>query len=261
MTRLDTIFRARETVLIPYVMAGDPDLETTELVVRALASNGAAAVELGVPYGDPLADGPTIAAAGVRALRGGTGVAEVLQLTDRLRDCLPVVLFTYYNPVLQYGLRRFAREAALAGAAGAIVPDVALEEGEELRAALLESGLQMPLLVAPSTPRDRAARIAAASSGFIYVVSRLGVTGAGAAPDFGPLLEQLAGLRAQTEKPLAVGFGLSRAEHVALINGSADAVIVGSALVEAYAGQHGANAATQAARFFASLHAIPGQPS
>ena len=124
------------------------------------------------------------------------------------------MLFTYYNPVYQFGVERFAREAAGAGVAGAIVPDVALEESAELRAALQAKGLAMPLLVAPSTPQQRAARIADAATGFVYVVSRLGVTGAGTAVDFAPLRRQLASLRELTNKPLAVGFGLSRPQDV-----------------------------------------------
>lgn len=250
---LGSIFRPGRTALIPYVMAGDPDTETTELIVRALAASGADAIELGIPYGDPLADGPTIAAAGMRALRSGTTIADVLRIAERLSGTLPIVLFTYYNPVLQYGIERFASEAAAAGVAGLIVPDIALEEGTDLRQALSQHSLEMPLLVAPSTPHDRAARIAAAASGFVYVVSRLGVTGAGAAPDFAPLRLQLESLRGATDKPLAVGFGLSSAAHVREVAGLADGVIVGSALVDAYAGERGARAASKASGFLEGL--------
>jgi tryptophan synthase alpha chain len=235
-------------------MAGDPDLETTRLLVRALAESGAAAIELGIPYGDPLADGPTIAAAGVRALSNGTRLRDVLDLVGELHACAPpIVLFTYYNPVYQYGIERFARAASEAGAAGVIVPDVALEESGELRTALIEDGLDMPLLVAPRTPRERAAEIARQSTGFVYVVSRLGVTGARSAPDFGPLLSQVAMLREVSDKPLAVGFGISNSQHVEAVANAVDGVIVGSAVIDAYAGSRGEDAASRVRAFAASL--------
>ncbi|HEY9179438.1 MAG TPA: tryptophan synthase subunit alpha [Candidatus Baltobacteraceae bacterium] len=240
---------------IPYLMAGDPDLETTALLIDAMRDAGADAIELGIPYGDPLADGPTIAAAGARALANGTRVEDVLQLTrDAVSRRAPeIVLFTYFNPVYQYGIERFAADAAQAGATGVIVPDIALEEGQALRAALAEQGLQMPLLVAPSTPRERAARIAEASTGFVYVVSRLGVTGAGAAPDFSPLRKQVATLREVTDKPLMVGFGISKREHVREVRAIVDGVIVGSALIDAYTGTRAHEAAGRARSFAGSL--------
>ena len=250
--------KARERsvpAFVPYVMAGDPDIETTFAILQALTQAGAGIIELGIPYGDPLADGPTIAAAGQRALAAGTRIGDVLKLVARARaaDCAPMILFTYFNPIAQYGLERFASEAAAAGAAGAIVPDVALEEVAELRAALAKHCLDLPLLVAPTTPRARAARIAEASTGFVYVVSRLGVTGAGSTPDFSPLRAQVAMLRELTDKPLAVGFGISRAEHVREVAPLADGIIVGSALIDAYAGKRGADAAAGVASFAAGL--------
>ncbi len=249
------IFKPGKTAFIPYLMAGDPNLETTAALIDAMKAAGADAIELGIPYGDPLADGPTIAAAGVRALAKGTGVSQVLDLVRNANTngAPPIVLFTYFNPVYQYGIERFARDAADAGAYGVIVPDVALEEAEELHDALSRNGLQMPLLVAPSTPRDRAARIAEASTGFVYVVSRLGVTGAGAAPDFTPLHSQIAMLREVTAKPLAVGFGISKPEHVKAVREIVDGVIVGSALIDAYAGTQGAEAGERARDFAQAL--------
>ncbi|MFN2529499.1 MAG: tryptophan synthase subunit alpha [Candidatus Baltobacteraceae bacterium] len=243
--KLDTIFqRAKKegrVVFIPYLMAGDPDRDSTKLMLQCLHDAGADVVELGIPYGDPLADGPSIAAAGVRALKQDVRIDDVLQFVRT--SPLPVVLFTYFNPVLQYGFERFAENAAAAGAAGVIVPDVALEEALQLRALLEARGLAMPLLVAPSTPLERAKSIARQSSGFIYVVSRLGVTGTGAVPDFEPLLKHVAELRSVTEKPLAVGFGLSRPEHMRAVAPFVDGVIVGSAFIDSYAGRTGANAA------------------
>jgi tryptophan synthase alpha chain len=246
--------RERRLAFIPYVMAGDPDLETTEAILLALTAAGADIIELGVPYSDPLADGPTIAAAGQRALHGATHLRGVLALASQCRErCAPIVLFTYFNPVYQFGVERFAREAAAAGVAGAIVPDVALEESAELWAALGANGLAMPLLVAPSTPHERATRIADAATGFVYVVSRLGVTGAGLAPDFAPLRRQLASLREVTNKPLAVGFGVTRAQDVHDVGSLADAVVVGSALIDSYAGTRAREAAGRVRDFVAPL--------
>jgi len=250
----DRARREKRLAFIPYVMAGDPDLETTEAILLALSAAGADIIELGVPYSDPLADGPTIAAAGQRALRGATHLRGVLALASQCRErCAPIVLFTYYNPVYQFGVERFAREAAAAGVAGAIVPDVALEESAGIRAALGANGLAMPLLVAPSTPHERAARIADAATAFVYVVSRLGVTGAGLAPDFAPLRRQLAALREVTKKPLAVGFGVTRAQDVRDLGSLADAVVVGSALIDSYAGTRADEAAARARDFVAPL--------
>ncbi|HEY5257261.1 MAG TPA: tryptophan synthase subunit alpha [Candidatus Baltobacteraceae bacterium] len=252
---LVSIFTPGRPAFIPYVMAGDPDLETTRLILAALARANAGAIELGIPYGDPLADGATIAAAGTRALANGTRIADVLALVKLARDAggPPIVLFTYFNPIYRYGLEAFALDAAAAGAAGALVPDIALEESDELRATLAKHGLEMPLMVAPSTPRDRAAIIAAASGGFVYVVSRLGVTGAGAAPDFSPLHGQVAMLREVTDKPLAVGFGVSTPAHVAQVAPLVDGIIVGSALIDAYAGTSGREAAAAVERFVGTL--------
>jgi tryptophan synthase alpha chain len=157
----------------------------------------------------------------------------------------PIVLFSYLNPILQYGVARFARDAAAAKAAGAIVPDAPLEEIGAVRDALAANGLEMPLLVAPSTKRERAKRITEAATGFVYVVSRLGVTGAGSIAHFDVLRGQIGTLRAVTDKPLAVGFGIGTREHVRAVAALADGVIVGSALIDAYAGKSGRAAAEQ----------------
>jgi tryptophan synthase alpha chain len=245
--------REGRAAFIPYVMAGDPDLETTAAILRVLSAAPADVVELGVPYSDPLADGPTIAAAGARALGNGTRLSDVLELAPRHAANVPLLLFTYFNPVYQFGIGLFARRAATAGAAGAIVPDCSLEESLDLRVALQRYGLEMPLLVAPSTQRERAVRIAEASTGFIYVVSRLGVTGASKTPDFAPLRAQLAMLRELTDKPLAVGFGLSRPQDLAEVASLTDGVVVGSALIDSYAGTRGDEAARRVAAFVAPL--------
>lgn len=237
--------------LIPYVMAGDPDIPTTLLLLASLASAGADIIELGIPYGDPLADGPTIAAAAQRALTRGTDIEAVLACARR--SLVPVVLFTYLNPVLQYGLTRFCREAREAGVAGAIIPDVSLEESTHVRGVFLAHGLDMPMLVAPTTPIQRAGQIAQASTGFVYVVSRLGVTGAASTPNFEPVRAQLHALRGMTKTPLAVGFGVSSSQHVREIAPACDGIIVGSALLDAYADSAGAQAAERAARFITTL--------
>jgi tryptophan synthase alpha chain len=244
MARLESVFKPGRLAFIPYVMAGDPDLDTTRAILTTLARHGSGAIELGIPYGDPLADGPAIAAAGARALANGVTLQKVLALVGEMRASLPpVILFTYYNVVYQFGLQQFARAAADAGAAGVIVPDISLEEIEPLRLALGAHAIDVPLLVSPSTPPERAARIAEQSGGFVYVVSRLGVTGAGTAPDTKPLRAQIAVLRTATKKPLAVGFGISTREQVDAVRGLADGVIVGSALIDAYAGARGEEAA------------------
>ncbi len=234
-------------------MAGDPDLATTEAILAALSAVGVDAIELGIPYSDPLADGPTIASAGARALSNGTGTTDAFTLVRRCARGVPLVLFTYFNPVYQFGVTRFAHEAAQAGAAGAIVPDCALEESDELRSALNECGLEMPLLVAPSTTPQRAQRITQAATGFVYVVSRLGVTGARKTPDFAPLKAQLTVLRQLTHKPLAVGFGLSRPSEIIEIGSVTDGVVVGSALIDSYAGRTREEAARLVTEFVRPL--------
>jgi tryptophan synthase alpha chain len=246
---------AQRAAFIPYVMAGDPDVATTLAILDALTQAGADAIELGIPYSDPLADGPTIAAAGQRALLGGTTIAAVLDLVRTHHDHggAPIVLFTYFNPVYQYGLERFAREAAAAGASAVIVPDIALEEGQALSEMLAASRLDMPLLVAPSTKPERARRIAAQSTGFIYVVSRLGVTGTGTRPSIDAMRAQIAVLRNLTDEPLAVGFGVSKPEHVREVATLADGIIVGSALIDAYVGTSGEEAVQRVRAFVEPL--------
>ena len=259
--RLDAAFanaRAqRRGALIPYLCAGDPDRATSRLLLAEAAHAGADVIELGLPYGDPLADGPTIAAAAQRALAGGTNVEATVALAAGVRDAggPPVLLFSYVNPLIQYGLDRFADALVRAGAAGAIVPDVPIEEMDELRAAFAPRGLALPLLIAPSTPPARALALADASDGFVYVVSRLGVTGARREPDFAWIEERVAALRAHVDRPIAIGFGIATGAHVRRAVELADAAIVGSALIDAYAGTSGAEAAARAGALLAELDA------
>jgi len=241
------------TALIGYLVAGDPDLATSEMVISAIASAGLDVLELGIPYSDPLADGPTIAAAGQRALAAGATVEACLDLLERVQHLVPTILFTYFNPVFQFGTERFARRASEAGAWGVIIPDLTVEELDEVSAPLHAHQLAMPLLIAPTTGPSRARRIAAASDGFVYVVSRLGVTGERSEPDLEWLRDQVERLRQVTDKSLAVGFGISSPTQVRQVSPWADGVIVGSALVGAYAGHSGAPAAQLAADYVRSL--------
>ncbi len=246
---------ARRVALIAYVVAGDPDARTTEHVVDALSEAGVDLIELGIPYGDPLADGPTIAAAAQRALQAGTTVEGAFQLAARVRQrgSAPTPFVTYANPVDRMGTERFAEATAAAGAAGAIVPDIPFEESAALRAALESRGLVLPLLVAPTTPPARAHAILAASSGFVYVVSRLGVTGAGRRPDLSATAQRVAELRPFTRLPIAVGFGIATSADVRAVATTADAAVVGSGLIDAYAGTRGAEAARRAGAYVRGL--------
>ncbi len=239
--------------LLPYFCAGDPDRETSAQMAAVLALAGADVVEVGIPYGDPLADGPTVAAAAQRALDGGATIDDAIAiaaLTQRDGGA-PAIMFTYLNPVLAYGIERFADTLVRAGICGAIVPDVPLEETDMLRAAFEPRGLALPLLVAPTTPTARAETIAAASSGFVYIVSRLGVTGASKEPDFAWIAERVATLRRVTDLPLVIGFGISTAAHVRRAGEIADGAAVGSALIDAYA-NHAASEAAARVRAFLS---------
>jgi tryptophan synthase alpha chain len=256
--RLARIFagsaRGRRLV-IPYVCAGDPDAVTSASVLRALGNAGAEIVELGIPFGDAVGDGGTIAGSAHRALRAGMTLAGVLDLCANVRDGPAIVLFGYLNPIARYGVERFAADAARAGVAGVIVADLPYEDRSLLTGALHARGIASILLVSPATPGDRAARIAEASDVFVYLVSRLGVTGAGREPDFDALACQIQSLRVRTNRPIAVGFGISRPRQVAGIAAHAEAIVVGSALVDALAGRSGTDAAAAAVAFFAPLAA------
>jgi tryptophan synthase alpha chain len=238
MNRLEHVLgearRAGRKALVVYICAGDPDLATTERLVPALAEAGADVIELGVPFSDPLADGPTIQAASQRALLSGTSLSGVLQLVGRLRasHCeVPLVLFGYMNPILRMGLQPFVQQATEAGADGILVPDLPLEEARELGALAEARGLSLVLLAAPTTPPERLRAIGAATRGFLYFVSVTGVTGARVElPE--DLPAKLAEARAATRVPLAVGFGVSTAEQAGALSAHADAVVVGSAIVD-----------------------------
>lgn len=230
--RFEALRAAGDLGLVAFVTAGDPSLEATERIVPALAEAGADVIELGVPFSDPIADGPVIQRASERALRSGTTLRNVVELVARLRKRteVPLVLFSYLNPILQMGLERFAREVAAAGADGVLVTDATPEEFEKERQALRAAGLDTVFLAAPTTTPARLARITAASSGFLYLISRAGVTGERDALPAG-LPELVRRVRAATSLPIAVGFGISQPGHVSVLGGLADAAVVGSALV------------------------------
>ena len=221
-----------ELGLVAYITAGDPSLEATQRFVLGLAEAGADVIELGVPFSDPLADGPTIQRASERALRAGATLAGVLELVRRIRQSsqVPIVLFGYYNPVLQMGLEKFAAMAASAEADGVLITDLTPEESQDYRRIMSTQGLDTVFLGAPTSTDERLAKIAEASSGFLYLISRTGVTGAkDALPDDLPALIRRA--RSITKLPIAVGFGISLPGHVSVLGGLADAAVVGSALV------------------------------
>jgi tryptophan synthase alpha chain len=226
-----------EAALIPFVFAGDPDLEATRRIVLELEARGADLIELGVPFSDPMADGPANQRAGARALSAGASVAAILGLVSELRAVtqIPIVLFGYYNPILQYGPERFAADAARAGADGCLVVDLPPEEAGELRKAVRAHGLDLIYLLAPTTPIERARRIAHSASGFLYYVSVTGVTGTRAELD-AELEPRVRELRGITHLPIGVGFGISTAEQAGRVASFAAAVVVGSAfslLIEA----------------------------
>ncbi len=223
--------RGRRAALMPYLMGGFPDLERSAAIGAAYADGGADLVELGVPYSDPLADGPVVQAAGTRALRAGATLDGVLRVCEGLAPRLPVVVMLYANVVYARGVEAFCASLADAGASGMIVPDLPLEEGDAIATACDATGLALVPLVAPTSPDERMARIGARAQGFLYTVSVTGTTGERAALEdsWGPIVARA---RAHTEVPVALGFGIATPEQArAAADAGADGVIVGSRLV------------------------------
>jgi tryptophan synthase alpha chain len=260
-SRLDATFGAlrarRERALVAYFTAGDPSLAITRKLVVEAARRGADVIELGIPFSDPLADGPVIQRATQRALAAGVTLPRVLELVREMRGevSAPLVFLTYYNPILAFGLKAFCWTSVEAGIDGVIVADLPPEESGPLRAEAVAAGLDLIHLVAPTSTPERMRRIARASEGFVYMVSLTGVTGerAALAPE---LTQQLRALRAITTKPVCVGFGIGTPEQAALVGQLADGVIVGSAIVRLVE-QHGASAEllTRVGDFIAGLKA------
>jgi tryptophan synthase alpha chain len=225
--------KIHERALIPYVTAGDPDLDMTKTLVREMARCGGDLIEIGVPFSDPLADGPIIQRASQRALQGGTTLRKIFRTVSELRRDVdvPLVLLTYYNPVLRHGEEAFVADALDAGVDGVIVPDLPPEEAQTLMDLTADTDLDMIFLAAPTSTSARLALISEASRGFIYYVSRLGTTGVRdqLAEDLRIMLENL---RASTSKPITVGFGISTPDHVRLVAELADGVVVASAILK-----------------------------
>ena len=222
--------------LVTYITAGDPDLPRTERIIRALDRAGADVLEIGVPFSDPLADGPVIQRATERALAAGTTLASVLDLVGRIRAevSAPIVLFSYANPIFRLGAEAFADRAAAAGVNGVLVLDLPIEEADDFRALLAQRGIDTILLLSPTTTDQRLRRAATLGSGFLYAISRLGVTGARDTVADGAE-EMVRRIRAVSDLPVALGFGISKPEHVRTIGQWADAAVVGSALVSVIA--------------------------
>jgi tryptophan synthase alpha chain len=230
----ENLSRNSECALIPFITAGDPNLETTAQALQVLDRNGADIIELGVPYSDPLADGPVIQAAATRALQKGTKFDSVLEMVKGTIPSLrsPIILFTYYNPILYRGIEKFLTTIADAGVAGLVVPDLPLEEAEGLLQQASVMGIDVTLLVAPTSSAERIEAIARSSQGFIYLVSVTGVTGMRSQIQsrVSDLLKQI---RDVTDKPIGVGFGISQPEQARQVREwGADAAIVGSAFVK-----------------------------
>lgn len=223
-----------QCALIPFLTAGDPDLTTTAKALAVLEANGADLIELGVPYSDPLADGPVIQAAATRALQKGTNLEDVLAIVKETRATLkaPIILFTYYNPIFYRGIEKFLTQIATAGVKGLVVPDLPLEEAEKLIKPALEHGIEVTLLVTPNSPPERIRAIASQSQGFIYLVSVTGVTGVRTQVAT-QVKDLISTLKNVTDKPVGVGFGISSPEQAQQVREwGADAVIVGSAFVK-----------------------------
>ena len=241
MNRIDTAFeilrREGRKAFMPFITAGDPDLTTTARLIEELSRRGASLIELGIPYSDPIADGPVIQASYTRALQKRLKLDSIFDAVRRLTQSpshpltlSPLVTMVSYAIVLRHGLDRFIRDAKQAGFAGAIVPDLPVEEATELAAIAARHDFKLILLVTPTTPRDRAAEIARVSTGFIYFVSVTGITGERATiPP--TVLDQVAWLKTQTKLPICIGFGISRPEHIRMLAPVADGIIVGSAIV------------------------------
>jgi tryptophan synthase alpha chain len=238
-TRIDKRFAALKkesrAALVTFTMAGDPDYDTSLVIAKALPKAGADIIELGMPFTDPMADGPAIQAAGLRALKSGQRMTRTLQIVREFRkedNETPIVLMGYYNPIYIYGNERFLADAKAAGVDGLIVVDLPPEEDEELCLPALKIGLNFIRLATPTTDDRRLPKVLTNTSGFVYYVSITGITGA-AAPDTARVTAAVARIKRHTKLPVAVGFGVKTAEHARAIAEGADGVVVGSALVEA----------------------------
>ncbi|MEW6388103.1 MAG: tryptophan synthase subunit alpha [Thermodesulfobacteriota bacterium] len=260
MTRIDKVFRRLrqrgEKALIPFITAGDPDLETTRALALEIAAKGGDLLELGIPFSDPLADGPIIQEASTRAIKGGVHLQEVLQLAGELRGQtdIPLILMGYYNPILQYGLERTAKEAARLGVDGFIIPDLPPEEATLWRRAALDAGVAPIFLAAPTSGPQRIETLGRLTRGFLYYVSVTGITGARKELPL-ELVNELKQVRSLVKCPVAVGFGISEPEQVRQLAPYVDGVVVGSAIVQRVAKLSGPALVKEVGEFIASLKA------
>ncbi len=237
MNRIDKAFKRiksqNKKAFIPYIMAGDPNLEKTKEIVMMFEECGADIVELGVPFSDPLADGPTIQRASERALKNGVTLKKAVMLVKDLRQRteIPIVLMTYYNLVFRYGAEKFVNDAREAGVDGLVIPDLPPDEAGELAGIARDSGIALIFLLAPTSTSERIKKVASSSKGFIYYVSMTGITGAQLMLD-GSIEESIKNIRRFTDKPIVVGFGVSTPGEASAVSAVADGVIVGSAIVK-----------------------------
>lgn len=230
---LNNLKERGEKALVTFITAGDPDLATSEQIVHTLVESGVDMIELGFPFSDPMADGPTIQLASERALAAGTTLSGVLEMVKRVREHsnIPIVLMGYYNPIFTYGPEKFARDAAESGVDGLLLVDLPPEEADELHPFLRNAGVDLITLLAPTTDAIRSTRLAAESEGFLYYVSMTGVTGTKKV-DAKAIADTVVELKQKSPVPVAVGFGVSTPEDAREVAGIADAVVVGSALVK-----------------------------
>ena len=258
MSRIERVFKGfknKRAVLIPYVVAGDPDLKTTEALILKMTEAGADMIELGVPFSDPLADGPTIQAGSQRALKNGVDLKSIFALTERLKgNSTPLILMTYFNPVLHYGLKDFAESCGRSGIDGVIIPDLPPEEAGQWMREARRIGLDTIFLIAPTSPPDRIKSVSRCSRGFIYYVSVTGVTGAREKlPE--ELERTVKAIKEQSKKRVAVGFGISTPEQAQRISLFADGIIIGSAIVKMIEESIGSPELTDKVRDFVSSFA------
>ena len=255
ITRLFEKLKAeKKKGFIAFITAGDPDIGTTKKIIRELERSGADMIELGIPFSDPMADGPTIQASYERAVKGGVHLTDVLKLVEEVRkeSQIPLVLFGYYNPIFNYDLKKFAKEAAQAGVDGVLIVDLPPEESDELKVELDKNGVDLIFLLTPTSDEGRMSLVASKASGFIYFVSVTGVTGARAAVS-SDIHKYVKRVRKHTDLPLGVGFGISTPAQAKEVCRSADAAVVGSALVSIISKNKGPNLIKELGSFVSGI--------
>ena len=226
----ETLKKNNEKALVGFVTAGDPDIDISLKIIAAMCENGMDILELGVPFSDPSADGPVIQRSSSRALKHNVSLKTVMEMIEKIRKItsIPIIIFSYYNPIMAYGIENFQPDAIAAGADGVLLVDLPLEESDELTSCWKEIDFSLINLVAPTTPQERMTKIASASSGFLYLVSKTGVTGSDGL-DTSEIATQMKVLRSVTALPVCVGFGISTTDDVATVAAMADGVVIGSA--------------------------------